>query len=76
VREAGDANSLVDYYRALGAYPYLEVSNGRPNMAYFNPVMRVIAMDGSMERLREIGKEIEEAAPGFKLEYVEGSGAR
>jgi hypothetical protein len=76
VREAGDANSLVDYYRALGAYPYLEVSNGRPNMAYFNPVMRVIAMDGSMERLREIGKEIEEAAPGFKLEYVEGSGER
>jgi hypothetical protein len=71
-----DPATVAGYYQALGAKPHLDISNGRPTMAYFNPVLRIIAMDGSMERLREIGKSISKAAPSLKLEYVDGSAPR
>jgi hypothetical protein len=39
------------YDYELNALPHLEVSNGRPSRGYFNPVLRVVAMDGRVERL-------------------------
>jgi hypothetical protein len=71
-----DPATVAGYYQALGAKPHLDVSNGRPTMAYFNPVLRIVAMDGSMQRLREIGKSINKAAPSLKLEYADGAAPR
>ena len=38
------------YYRRLNALPHLDVSNGRPTLGYFNPVLRIVALDGNIER--------------------------
>jgi 4-amino-4-deoxy-L-arabinose transferase-like glycosyltransferase len=59
------------YYDRLAALPHLDVSNGRPTMAYFNPVIGIVAMDGSVERLKQIAAAIEAAAPGFKVQLIE-----
>jgi hypothetical protein len=45
--------------------PHLDVSNGRPSLGYFNPVLRIVAMDGRVERLNEIADAIRAAAPAF-----------
>lgn len=58
---------VADYYRGLNALPRLDVSNGRPTLGYFNPVLRVIAMDGSVERLKHIAESIQAAAPSFTV---------
>lgn len=71
-----DPATVAGYYQALGAKPHLDVSNGRPTLAYFNPVLRVIAMDGSVERLRQIEKSIKDAAPSLKTRLVEGTAPR
>jgi Dolichyl-phosphate-mannose-protein mannosyltransferase len=55
------------YYRELSALPHIDVSNGRPTLAYFNPVLRVVALDGSVERLEKIAAEIHAAAPSLSL---------
>jgi 4-amino-4-deoxy-L-arabinose transferase-like glycosyltransferase len=59
------------YYRELNALPHLDVSNGRPTFAYFNPALRIVAMDGSVERLKQIAAAIKAAAPGFKVKLIE-----
>jgi len=45
--------------------PYLEVSNGRATLAYINPVVRIVAMDGSVERLEKIAADISYCSPGL-----------
>ena len=59
------------YYRQLFTRPYLEVSNGRPTLAYFNPVVRIVAMDGSVERLEKIAADIHAAAPGLTVRLID-----
>ena len=59
------------YYRELFARPYLEVSNGRPTLAYFNPVVRIVAMDGSVARLEKIAEGIHAAAPGLTVRMID-----
>jgi hypothetical protein len=59
------------YYRQLFTRPYLEVSNGRPTLAYFNPVVRIVAMDGSVERLDKIAEGIHAAAPGLTVRLID-----
>jgi hypothetical protein len=59
------------YYRELFTRPHLEVSNGRPTLAYFNPVVRVVAMDGSVERLEKIAEGIHAAAPGLTVRLID-----
>jgi hypothetical protein len=71
-----DPATVAGYYQALSAKPHLDISNGRPAMAYFNPVLRVIPMDGSVERLRRIEKSINDAAPNFDVRLVEGTAPR
>jgi len=51
--------------------PYLEVSNGRPTLAYINPVVRIVAMDGSVERLEKIAADIHAAAPGSTVRLID-----
>jgi hypothetical protein len=59
------------YYRDLSALPHLEVSNGRPTLAYFNPVLRIAALDGSVERLEKIAADIRSAAPSLTVRLVD-----
>jgi hypothetical protein len=66
-----DPQSMAGYYRGLFSRPYLEVSNGRPTLAYFNPVLRVVAMDGAVDRLNQIATEIEKAVPSLTVRLIE-----
>ncbi|MGB2933435.1 MAG: glycosyltransferase family 39 protein [Methyloceanibacter sp.] len=66
---------FVDYYRGLNALPRLDVSNGRPTLGYFNPVLRIVAMDGSVERLKQIDAAIHAAAPSFTTRLSQRSRA-
>lgn len=61
----------VAYYRNLFSRPHLEVSNGRPTVAYFNPVLRIVALDGSVARLQKIAGDIRAAAPSLTVRLVE-----
>jgi len=47
------------------------VSNGRPTLAYFNPVVRIVAMDGSVARLEKIAEGIHAAAPGLTVRLID-----
>jgi hypothetical protein len=63
--------SMAGYYRGLNALPHLEVSSGRPTMGYFNPALRVVALDGSVERLKTLAEQIRAAAPTFTVRLIE-----
>jgi hypothetical protein len=62
---------MADYYRALSSRPHLDVSNGRPTMGYFNPVVPIVALDGSVDRLNKIAAAIRAAAPGLTVQLIE-----
>jgi Dolichyl-phosphate-mannose-protein mannosyltransferase len=64
-------DAMAAYYRALASHPHLDVSNGRPTMAYFNPVVRVVALDGSVARLNKIAAAIRAAAPSLTVRLIE-----
>jgi Dolichyl-phosphate-mannose-protein mannosyltransferase len=64
-------SGMADYYRALASHPHLDVSNGRPTMGYFNPVTRVVALDGSVDRLNTIAAAIRTAAPSLTVRLIE-----
>ena len=59
------------YYRRLNALPHIDVSNGRPTLGYFNPVLRIVALDGNIERLQQISAAITAAAPEFKVRLID-----
>jgi BolA family transcriptional regulator, general stress-responsive regulator len=59
------------YYHGLSALPHLDVSNGRPSLGYFNPVLRIVAMDGRVDRLNDIADAIRAAAPAFTIRMVQ-----
>ena len=51
--------------------PHLDVSNGRPTLAYFNPVVRIVALDGLVARLEKIAADVRAAAPGLTVRLVD-----
>jgi 4-amino-4-deoxy-L-arabinose transferase-like glycosyltransferase len=59
------------YYRRLNALPHLDVSNRRPTLGYFNPVLRIVALDGNIARLEQISAAITAAAPEFKVRLID-----
>jgi hypothetical protein len=63
--------AMASYYRKLFSQPYLDVSNGRQTSAYFNPVVRIVALDGSVARLESIAAEIRAAAPGLTVRLTD-----
>jgi 4-amino-4-deoxy-L-arabinose transferase-like glycosyltransferase len=65
---------MAGYYRGLNALPHLDVSNGRPTFGYFNPVVRIVAMDGDVGRLKTIAEAIHAAAPGFTVKLLKPRG--
>jgi hypothetical protein len=60
-------------YIALFALPLLEVTNGRPSYAYFNPTIRIVALDGDAARLAPIEQALRKAAPSFSFRLVNAS---
>jgi hypothetical protein len=59
------------YYAEVFRRPYLEVTNGRPSYAFFNPVLRIVALAGQAERLAPIAAAIRARAPGLSVRLVE-----
>ena len=58
------------FYAALFNEPYLDVTNGRPAYAYFNPIIRIVALDGDAGRLVPIAAALRRAAPSFSVRFV------
>lgn len=59
------------FYLSLAALPHLDISNGRPSLGYFNPVLRVVALDGRLDRLQQIAEAIHAEAPSLTVDLVE-----
>ena len=57
-RKGSNSAKRAAYYRELSSRPHLDVSNGRPTLAYFNPVVRIVALDGSVARLEKIAARL------------------
>jgi hypothetical protein len=45
-------------------------------LGHFNPALRIVAMDGSVDRLNEIAEAIHVAAPAFTLRLIERNRAK
>jgi hypothetical protein len=58
------------YYAALFKLPYLEVTSDRPSYAFFNPVLRIVALDGDRDRLAPIAAALQRDAPGLTIQFV------
>jgi 4-amino-4-deoxy-L-arabinose transferase-like glycosyltransferase len=57
------------FFARILALPHIDVSNGQPSFAFFNPTTTVIAMDGNPDRLLPIARAIEEAAPSLIVRW-------
>jgi hypothetical protein len=73
--QRGRTRKMAAAYAALFEKPYLEVTNSRPAYAFFNPVLRIVALDGDPARLQPIASNLRKAAPGFSIRLVSGSEA-
>jgi 4-amino-4-deoxy-L-arabinose transferase-like glycosyltransferase len=71
--QRGRTRKMAAAYGALFEKPYLEVTNGRPTYAFFNPVLRIVALDGDPKRLQPIAAKLSEAAASFSVRLVNGS---
>jgi hypothetical protein len=58
------------YFADLFKLPYLEVTNGRPSFAFFNPVIRIVALDGNGARLAPIAASLRQSAPDLSVRVV------
>jgi hypothetical protein len=54
------------YFADLFKLPYLEVT-GRPSFAFFNAVIRIVALDGNSARLAPIAASLRQSAPDLKV---------
>ena len=63
----GRAARYADLFRR----PYLEISNGRPPYAFFNPVLRIVALDGDAAHLRSIAAELRRKYPTVTITLVD-----
>ena len=64
-RQSSVTSVRADYYNALFQFPYLEITNGRPSFAFFNPVVRVVATDGSVVHLNATAKALSSSSSGM-----------
>ncbi len=58
------------YYDGLFKLPYLEAENGRPALAFFNPTLRIVALDGNAGRLEPIAEALRQSAPNLHVRFV------
>ena len=66
-------HSSAVHYDELFKLPYLEADNGRPSFAFFNPALRVVALDGNAERLKPIAQALQREAPNLRVTFVNPS---
>jgi hypothetical protein len=66
-----ETRAAATYYNNLFKLPYLEVATGRPSFGYFNPVIRIIALDGRSERLTPIAAALQRHGPKPILRFSE-----
>jgi DNA-binding transcriptional LysR family regulator len=48
------------------------VSNGRPAFAFFNPVFRIVALDGDVAHLSRLAAELRAQYPNLRVQLVNG----
>ena len=72
-RKGSNSAKRAAYYRELSSRPHLDVSNRRPTLAYFNPVVRIVALDGSVARLEKIAADVRAAAPGLTVRLIDSA---
>ncbi len=63
-------HSRAAYYDDLFKLPYLEVTNGRPSFSFFNPVLRIVALDGNAARLKPTANALRQSAPNLNVTFV------
>ena len=63
-------HSRAVYYDGLFKLPYLEAENGRPAFAFFNPTLRIVALDGNAGRLKPIAEALRQSAPNLNVTFV------
>jgi hypothetical protein len=54
-------------YERIFRRPYLELSSGERSFSFLNPVIRIVALDGNIERLGEIGQAVIGFDPHIQL---------
>jgi 4-amino-4-deoxy-L-arabinose transferase-like glycosyltransferase len=59
--------AVADYYAKLFELPYLEVESNRPSYGFFNPVIRIIELDGRSDRLAPIAAALRRNHPMLKV---------
>jgi hypothetical protein len=57
-RQSGEIRGAAAHYGELFTHPFLELSNGRPAFAFFNPVLRIVALDDDAEHLRSLAAKL------------------
>jgi dolichyl-phosphate-mannose-protein mannosyltransferase len=65
--ERGPSSTKPAAYAAIFTLPYIQVSNGRPAFGWFNPVMRIVALDGDTDHLKSIATALTAAAPSLSV---------
>ena len=55
---------------SLPANPCANTSNGRPSFAFFNPVFRIVALDGDAAHLQRLAGELRAKHPNLSMTLV------
>ncbi len=69
-RQMHEIRGRAAHYGELFTHPYLELSNGRPTFAFFNPVLRIVALDGDVEHLKSLAAKLRRAYPTASFTLV------
>jgi hypothetical protein len=67
---ADELSKVQARYAELFGRPYLEISNGRPSFAFFNPVFRIVALDGDAAHLQRLAGELRAKHPNLSMTLV------
>ena len=68
--QSGEIRGRAARYGELFTHPFLELSNGRPAFAFFNPVLRIVALDDDAEHLRSLAAKIRRDDPNVSVTLV------
>jgi hypothetical protein len=69
-RQRGEIRGRAARYGELFTHPFLELSNGRPAFAFFNPVLRIMALDGDAQHLRSLAARLRREDPNMSVTLV------
>jgi hypothetical protein len=68
--QPAEVRSQTMRYAELFRHPYLEVAGDGRNFSYFNPTIRIIALDRDVEYLRSIAASLQVAMPQLTVRAV------